>query len=601
MAVKKKLDENGLKTLISIIKAYVDNRLDTTAEQRYRDAMREYFEANGSATATPAELTDIVDRWYMETRPDWDGYVRFYHPDVSSISNGVKGGDNTGLNCAPSTNTTAGQDNYAGNPLFAPTDCNWIMTRDGDILITAIDGIECATPFTRTDPDVFVGVLQMTGYHWWTELTDESDYYYEGYSAKDKSSIYTNIEPLPEAIMLDNTPISHDSRTLLEYSEYKEVGGEQVIVGRNVRSWVCHSKYMSDLTEDNCMTSYSGGPSLTYVFSHNTSHTYAHNVDIKMFGETDTPKVYSGATICDNAFLILMARIKYASLTMDGIIQGCVNYSWQYPVTVGEDGVKRCIITTAQANNVLIGSNCLIGTYTTTIDRGQATAYAISGRGGAKVTGKEVYGDVDGVSCTAIYFDDMDSAFNTVANGAATSGTTYISSFIWRTGSCDDILGNDGSPTDPVTGREPAKLQGIEYMMGAYEVFADVILKLYQSGDIYYYEPYIVRDVSKQATSITNDYLATDLKIPQGTTAGWYYIKYMSYRYGVYFATQVGGSSTTYTRDGFGMVVHENTQKQWNAYGECTTRNMISGLYYIEDLMHWITNRLYATLMMQFF
>ena len=49
------------------------------------------------------------------------------------------------------------------------------------------------------------------------------------------------------------------------------------------------------------------------------------------------------------------------------------------------------------------------------------------------------------------------------------------------------------------------------------------------------------------------------------------------------------------------MVVHENTQKQWNAYGECTTRNMISGLYYIEDLMHWITNRLYATLMMQFF
>ena len=530
---KKKLDYDGLRVLVTAIKSYVDNRADMTAEQRYRDTMREFFEQNGSATATPAQLTAICDEWYAATRGDWDGYVRFYHPDASGISEGTRGGDNVGMACIPSTNTDAGQDDYAGNPLFTPTDCNWTMSSTGQPLITAIEGIHCSTAFTRTDPTKYVGVLQQTGYHWWTELSDDSDYYYEGYCSKLKTS-YTHIEPLPEAVLPDGT----------------------------IREWVLHSKYISDLTSDNCMTSYSGGPTRTYVFSHNTSHTYAENTSVKN-GQT---KTFSGATITDNAFLILMARIKYASLTMDGIIQGCVNYSFQYPVAKGENGVKRVLVTTAQANNILVGSNLLIGTYTTTIDRANENTYAISGQGGYVVTSKttEV---IDGTTYGVIYFDDATSSFNTVANGATTNGTTYISSFIWRTGSCDNILGNDGSPTDPKSGKEPAKLQGIEYMMGAYEVFADVILNLYKEGDTYYYQPYIVRSVANQATSITANYVASGLRIAQGASEAWYYIVYMGYKNGLYFATRVGGSSTTYTRDAIYLHSNVTGNREWLSYG----------------------------------
>ena len=561
----KKLDEQGLQTLITAIKTYVDNRADQTAEQRYRDTMREWFEANGSSTATPAQLTALCDKWYQLTRNEWDGYTRFYHPDKSAISEGTRGGDNARLTCKPSTNSTHGQDDFAGNPLFAPTDVNWLMDNSTKTaLIQSIEGITCATAFTRTDPTRFVGVMQMTGYHWWTELSDNSDYYYEGYCATKKTN-YAHIEPLPEAVL--PAGITTSGRTLLEAAVSGKHGG--------VQQWVLHSKYMSDLTSSNTMTSYSGGPTRTYVFSHNTSHTYADNTST---AKSQT-KTYSGATITDNAFLILMARIKYASLTMDGIIQGCVNYSFQYPVSKGETGVKRVLLTEAQANNVLVGSNMLIGNYTTTIDRGNEAAYSISGQGGYKVTSKTTV-TINGVTYGAIYFDEAPSTFNTAANGASTSGTTYISSFIWRTGSCDDILGNDGSPTNCVNGAEPAKLQGIEYMMGAYEVFADVILNLFKEGDTYYYEPYVIRSVANQSTSITANYVATGLRIPQAASAGWYYIIYMGYKNGMYFAQRVGGSSTTYTRDAIYMASQSIYTREVSIYGIYDTKTG-GGMYII--------------------
>ena len=573
----KKLDYAGLQVLISAIKSYIDNRADATAEQKYRDGMREFFETAGSETATKEELTELCDIWFGTTRGDWDGYTRFYHPEKSSISEGTRGGDSTGLSCKPSTNSEAGKDDFAGNPLFVPTDCNWVMSDDGEPLITAIEGIKCAQTFVRNNPDYYVGVLQQTGFHWWTELSDESDYYYEGYCSKLKT-VYTHIEPLPEAVIL-NDSAAPSTRTLL-MSKSK---GDSC----NVRNWVLHSKYMSDLTDDNCMTSYSGGPTKTYVFSHNSSHTYAQNTSVKH----NQDHTYSGATITDNAFLILMARIKYASLTMDGIIQGCVNYSFQYPVAISETGVKRAVVTVAQANNILVGSNLLVGHYTTTIDRAQPNTYSISGQGGYVVTSKTTE-DINGTTYGVIYFDDADTSFDTVNNGPNTNGTTYISSFIWRTGSCDDILGNDGSPTNCTNGKEPAKLQGIEYMMGAYEVFADVILNLFMEGDTYYYEPYIVRNVSKQATSITADYIASGLRIQQGATAAWYYIVYMGYKNGLYFATQVGGSSTTYTRDAIGIDSNTIDIREWLSYGYIWYGADICGIYYLTgynrlSTIHW--------------
>ena len=537
MTAYKKLDYNGLRTLIANTKFYLRSKIGLTKEQKYKLRMKEFFEDRGSATATPAELTAICDEWYMESREDWDGYTRFYHPDKSAVSEGVKGGDNYGMVCEPSTNTVRGQDDYAGNPLFAIMDCNWEMTDDGEPLITAIEGITCATPFVRNNASKFVGVLQMTGYHWWTELSADDNYYYEGYCSHYTTAHGAYIEALPEAVIHPSVNVS--GRVLLE----SVASGS----GCNVRSWVLHSKYMSDLTSNNTMTSYSGGPTRAYVFSHNTSHTYANNTSTA-HNQTST---YSGATICDNAFLILMMRIKYASLTTDGIIQGCGIYSFQYAALTAESNVKRVIISAANAENVKIGSTVLIGTGT---DRSAAASYSISGQSGYVVTGKILVGDN-----VAIVFNDAPSTFSTTTS-------TYINSFIWGTGSCDNILGNDGSPYDCVSGTDPVKLQGIEYMMGIFEIFADVIVNNYQESSKYWIQPYIVRKVDHQDESITSNYVASGLKIEQASSSEWSCIVYTGYKNGIYFPIRVGGSSSTYTRDEMFRRADSDILTEWMSY-----------------------------------
>ena len=190
----------------------------------------------------------------------------------------------------------------------------------------------------------------------------------------------------------------------------------------------------------------------------------------------------------------------------------------------------------------------------------------------------------------AIVFNNAPNTFTSTGNTTATTnGTTYISSFPWYTGSCDNILGNDGSPFNCVSGTDPAKLQGIEYMIGAYEVFADVILNLYQSGSEYYYQPYIVHSVANQAESITSNYVASGLTIVQPATTGWNYIVHIGYKNGIYFPTRVGGSSTTYTCDAFYMSSKTTGIMQYPSYAMLWDNYYagISCLYCSNSIDYW--------------
>ncbi|MCD7886735.1 MAG: hypothetical protein LUG44_03850 [Clostridiales bacterium] len=507
--------------------------LDGTAEG-YKSTMRLWFRAHGSDDATPAELTALCDKWYNLTRPSWDGNVTFYQPDVSAVSTGTKGGDNAGLTCTPSTDTVANQDDYAGLPLFACVDCNWELDPDTlQPLVTAIDGINDS--FTRYDPETYVGVLQMSGYHYWY---DDDTAYTHGYTAT-AGTPYANMEPVPEAVNPDGT----------------------------FRQWVLHSKYMSK-TVDGKMTSYSGAIPTAFT-SHNTLHTHiAANGD-----------GYSGGTTADYSWLVLMAYIKYGSLTLDGILQGCCNMNYQYIAQVAEEGVSRIILSTANAANLEVGMSVILGNYAGNTDRGQAAMYSISGNGGCRITAIETV-TIDDAEYSAVYVD-LEDTFDTAANGSAVEGTTYLSTWHWATGSCDGVLGNDGSPTSCTSGKYPAKLQGIEYMVGGYEVAADVILNLYLSDETYYYEPYIVRLRANQSTSITSNYVATGLIIAQPETAAWNYIKKLQYAMGVFFPEEVGGSSSTYTRDAFYQNATTTGTREWLAFGYLSYGSGLAGLSHL--------------------
>ncbi len=465
----------------------------------YFSVMMRWFAQKKADTLTAAELTALVDEWYTLTRAAWNGYVDFSQPDLSDVATGTKGGDNTGLTAQVSTNLVAGTDDYAGLPLFACVDCNYeVDSVTLEPVITAIAGITGG--FERNNPDKMVGVLQQSGYVYKIE---NATVVRVGYTSTPMP--YANIWPLAESVRPGNN---------------------------GMRPWVVHSKYLNH-TVDGKLTSYSGPIPTAYSISHNTLHTLA----------AATGAGYSGMCYCDWTFLQLMFWIKYASLTADGILQGCLVNNLTAEAIVSEVGVKRLLLDHDTAPAFEAGMGVLVGEKNSNnaIDRGSASCYNVSTNAGCKIVSVEDV-TIGADTYKAIYVDVAD-AFDT------TAGSSCIATFHWPNGSCDNVQGNDGSPATPTGGKYPAKLQGIEYSVGGYEVLADSILRCYKDGDNYLAQAYTVDQVSLQTTSITGDYTASGVVVDQPAAATGKYIKHQELSRGLFFPDVFGGSSSTYYQD----------------------------------------------------
>ena len=273
-----------------------------------------------------------------------------------------------------------------------------------------------------------------------------------------------------------------------------------------------------------------------------------------------------------------MTYVKYASMTLDGILQGCCNYNYQYPAAASETSVKRVLLTTAQAANLAVGSSVLLGNYNGSKDRGNGDMQKITTNAGAKITSIETV-SVSGTDYAAVNLE-IDNAFDTVANGTDTTGTTYLSTFHWPSGSCDGVMGNDGSPSDCKNGKYPAKLQGIEYMVGGYEVLADTILRLYEDSGVYITRPCVVSKSAQQATNITKNYKQpVNLLFNQPSdSAGWKYISHMSFADGAFFPRRYAASSSTGTRDGLYTEKDAVGTREYLAFGALANGPGLAGL-----------------------
>lgn len=483
---------------------YIVTLLDGTKE-KYEAVQKAWFIQNGAETADSTTLTSLMDRWYTITRKPWNGWTRFSNIDVLSVTTGEKMGDLKGTTLVPSTDTVAGQDDFAGNPLFAVTKVNWTMANSQPV-ITAIEGI--SPDFEIDNPDKLVGVVQMTGYHWYTTLAESSQYYDEGYSTTWLQT-KSHIEPLPEAVRPDKT----------------------------VRPWVIHAAYIAGINSGK-MTCCSG-----QVPKGNVSHNGSH--DMAKANGTD----YSGTCSCDRSFLILMCRIMLGSLTIDGILNGCYSYYLSHTAKVSETGVNRIIVDASAKSAYVVGSNVIIITQKFANDDDKRQTCQDNTANRYKILSIE---DVTiGTTTYAAIYVDAETPFDTVAEN--TSDTTVVPTIIftvpWTSGSTDDVLGNTGS-LNCTDGKHPVKLQGIEFANGQWEVLADAINKLWKDTDgTYYYTCYTVNTASKQSTDITSDYIkGSSIQQPTGSDK-WSYIKYNEYKNGMYFPTQVDGSSSTYTCD----------------------------------------------------
>ena len=491
--------------------------------ENYRTVMKSYFEANGCAIRT--DLTDIVEGWYKLGRYGWTGGTTFLNPDQSSLSTGTKVGDNAGMTCTPSTNTVAGQDDYALLPLFAVVDCNWELGSGGKRIITAVDGITSANPFVRNDPTRPVGVLQMAP--WMRYEEDDTSYTYWMSDQEGKEGFY----PIPEAIDLDGT----------------------------VHSWVVHAKY--GLGDD--LSSISGVPIRVWDISHNSQRTMIPQ-------KFNANSYYCGKCSCDDAWMKLHVYIKYASLTLDDIMNGCCSYyNRNVHPAVAESGVKRVIVTTSQGNGLLVSSTMCLGSSTY---GGKSTQCSVVDR--AKITSIEDV-TIDGTAYKAVYLD--------VANTFDTTVDQFWSTMQWYTGSTDAVLGNDGSPYNNKSSKEPYKLQGIEQSYGCYEIIADTIFTYATENDVGVLTYNVCRNATQFATSVTSNYKKASYSLPNPASEGWNYLKRLGHDPSIpeLMCGSVGvggGSSSTYTRDAVYQKIVTSGNYEWLALGHLSGGLATAGL-----------------------
>ena len=278
------------------------------------------------------------------------------------------------------------------------------------------------------------------------------------------------------------------------------------------------------------------------------TRTVSHNSLISI---CDYAHSGGGSKTCsDDWYIKIMILMKYGTKDSQKYFAGTTGHDEQVRPTVEENGVKRVIIATSQANNFPIGSAMMFGTNTSgNNDRNQTTSYDIFDD--IRITKIEKYDD----SNSAVYFD-TEQTFDT-------KKTYLLSTSHWWCGACDEVYG-DGSPYNPKSGREPYTIQGIEIAHGFYEIIGNMILKSVGSG----WKIYVNYNSLNEATSVTSNYTDIGYTYPAHTTDGWIYPQYIDLTLGVMVAKGIGTSTSSGVCDGTWLYKDTTTgEMEWLSLG----------------------------------
>lgn len=422
---------------------------------------------------TDSDKVELLERWFGNVLEDDRVHgVVFPLYATSQTALGELTDDSAGLSCTPSTAKTAGQDDFAHLPQFWCLEVSAEKNEDGTHTIYYVEHIDDIAKVRSGEH--LTWVLQKNTY---VKEYDDNGYRY----LKMQCHPATGFKSWPEGT----------NRAGRVYAYY------------------AHPKYYAGLYSDGKPTCGTGLAPLIRK-SHTTGVTLWRTRGAQ----------YSGASGDLIRWLDRMMRFKYARKGNSGTIEGCSSYSYQYKAAVAETGVKRILLTAAQAVNLLVGSTVQLGNGASTTDRNNSATYSIADT--VKITKIEDV-EIDGTTYSAVYVDTS-ATFDTVAN------ETMISTDPYHSGWNDEVLGNDGSKYNYTNGKEPGLLQKVEFMNGSYMIVSDQLWQWSQDeNENYLFDCYVCHDQSKvSGTAITNDYVKQDdltMLIPAGTSSGWKYIE----------------------------------------------------------------------------
>lgn len=388
---------------------------------------------------------------------------------------------------------------------------NALSLHNGNMNVLAIEGID--EEFDETGELAPVYCFCMSP--WIKEWSDDSYEYTSFRGIQDASGSY---RPMAEAVnFINNTK-------------------------RNL-TW--HPAYGGGFNASGGLTSGSGKAACNFQ-SANTGIVNARKV---------TP--YEGLwTDCDTEFVLKMWQLRHFNLENSGIAEGCTSYNYQYNCAVGETGVKRVLITTAQAANLVVGSTVSVGEMGTNTNKDRSNAYMRNLADSVKISGIENV-VVGGMTYAAVNLD-VASSFNTTT-------TTVISTWPWISGATDALPGHkDGCFHSLTAGKGPLRVMGIEIINGAYVNGLDPLWNVV-NGE---YQIYTCRDSEKQAGSITSNYEKVLTQPALATSSSWQYVKhFIKNPFGVLLPDVVGGSSATFFKSEFYWWVSTGLRSPWRFCG----------------------------------
>ena len=499
----------GVQAIVAGNEAYTKAESDAYFMD-VRRSLALYIAATKNVLADQNDVAPLCENFFAALHDGKVYGVEFYKHSTSPASAGRKTRDNAALVCEPSTNSKAGRDDYVKRALFCPFNVDY--TIDAETLepkISAIEGV--FGTYDAKAPAGLIGVMQQGG---WVRYYDAGSSFGYEYADERVSSEFYPLEATVKAS--DNS----------------------------VRSFMIHAKYAAGYGADGKLGSLSGAACAI--------RTISHNSQISLWKQRGAQ--YCGKSYADGGFVDLMFWLKYGDKANASKMQGCRNYGYTYAITVAQTDAKSVILKKTDAASLVVGSAIDVGDGS---DRQNASSYAVASS--AVILSIETY-------------DDNNSRVNLdLAAGITTTTSNKINTIAWRSGSCDNVLGVDGSPTNCTSGKEPFIIQGIECMVGAYEVYADAIFKLESADGVFKITPWIC----KKASEITNNaigsaYKALSYSLTPPTSAGWRYISSMGFDPAhpcANFPDGLDANSNTGYRAGFYSENATNGLREWLAVG----------------------------------
>ena len=348
--------------------------------------------------------------------------------------------DNANLVCEPSTDTVAGVDDYADIQLFQWAKCNYKRYDDGFAYPVAIEG----DGNYKETGDVDCGAIQPT---FWYGYVDSDEY--KELIISDSPNNSLGLKPWEQAVRADGT----------------------------VMPYFIQSRYPSVVGSDGLLHSQPGNK-ISRVHSHNSMIT---NYQKKGAG-------YWGAGSDRYTFAQIFMMIKYGVKSIQKKMNGVCSWNIQYKASVESDVPNTYFpVTNAQADSLQVGLCVSVGygqessNGSVNLDRGIGTMHSYADD--VKILKIEPL-DADN---KAVYLDCEPFTTFPISGQYATQ-YIYMSSMHAHAGDTDSVIGHrDGSPVSNSDGKHPFRIQGIEYLHGAWIVASDTVMffKEDYSKDVY--------------------------------------------------------------------------------------------------------------------